>query len=191
MISVILTNTDSSQYYYDVLYDNVLVEKTSMPIIHNDIELTSSEAQQIILERHNNPPLVLDKSEKQKAWKQKLDAGYQSPALNLTMSLTNSIIDNEDVFLKAQKLEFVLKNSVIPQLQSAGMTEQMIDNYEIDIRDKDGVKHKRSISQALDYITEMTKIGLKINEINGLLFDAETQEDLDAIDITFDWSMIV
>jgi hypothetical protein len=113
----------------------------------------------------------------------KLESGYTSPATSTLMSLTTSVIDGQSVFDKAVMLAID-----VPAKINAGLAT----STPYAMRAKDGSLIANStLGMAYAYLMEITKIGAKVQEINGLLFDATTQADLDNIDINFTWESVI
>lgn len=121
--------------------------------------------------------------QKKATWNNKLKAGYLSPATGVQMSLTTSVIDGQNIFDKA-----VLLAIDIPAKLQAGMP----NTTPYSMRGKDGSLIPNStLGMAYNYLLEITKIGAKVQIINGLIFDAKTEAELDAIDLDFEWNSIL
>lgn len=123
------------------------------------------------------------KENKKSEWSSKLENGYLSTATNSEMSLTTSVVDGSDILNNA-----VLLAIDVPAKINAGMPQ----STEYTIRDKSGAKIQgANLGMTYLYLMEITKIGAKIKEINGLLFDATSEEDLNNIDLNFTWESII
>ena len=123
------------------------------------------------------------KGQKQREWSVKLDNGYLSPATGTTTSLTSSVIDGESVLLKAIAL------SIDVQQKAAGGLAMSVP-YKL--RAKDGSLIAGStLGMAIAYVSEMAKLRSRIEKVNGDLFDAMSDTELEAIDTTFEWSEVL
>ena len=120
---------------------------------------------------------------KQAEWQEKLNEGYLSPATGVMMSLTTSVLDGESIFDKA-----LLLAVDVPGRINAGVPL----SSEYTIRAKDGSKvPNATLGMAAGYLNEISKIKAKVEQIKGELFDAQTIEDLNAIDLEFSWDSIL
>ena len=166
-----------------LLYDYIKLTQAEADFYEANPTASLAEVQALELAPPYVPTFQDRKNEKTQNWQMRLEDGYLSPSTGVQMSLTSSVIDGESVLLKAIAL------SIDVQQKAAGGLA-MSTPYKL--RAKDGSLIAGStLGMAIAYVGEMAKLRSRIERVNGDLFDATNDTEIDAVDTTFEWSEVL